>query len=111
MHPLAQNLLVYRTAGCYAVSYTGRPFIYAARKVSSEIGAASCNAVARVGNSHALMTPGDFIITDGTAVRSIGEGRVKRSIFAQITRGRPQALSRLRGAEPERGGVRARAGP
>ena len=85
MHPLMQNLVVYRTAGCYAVTYSGRPYIYTSRKVSSEIGAASCNAVARVGNSHVLMTPGDFIITDGTAVRSIGEGRVKRSIFAQIS--------------------------
>jgi hypothetical protein len=85
MHPLMENLMVYRTAGCYAVTYSGRPFIYTARKVSAEIGAASCNAVARVGSSHALMTPGDFILTDGTAVRSIGEGRVKRNIFAQIS--------------------------
>jgi len=85
MHPLMQNLLVYRTQGCYAVTYTGRPFIYTASKISGEIGAASCNAVARVGNSHVVMTPGDFIITDGTGVRSIGEGRVKRSIFAQIS--------------------------
>jgi hypothetical protein len=85
MQGLGQNLMTYRTAGCWAISYTGRPFIYTARKVSSEVGAASLNAVVQVGGSHAVMTPGDFIITDGTAVRSLGEGRVKRSIFARVS--------------------------
>lgn len=85
MQGLGQNLMSYRTAGCWAISYTGRPFIYAARKVSSEVGAASLNSVVTVGGSHAVMTPGDFVITDGTAVRSLGEGRVKRSLFAQIS--------------------------
>lgn len=85
MAPLMQNLMVYRTEGLYAVTYSGRPFIYTARKVSHEIGAASQNTVARFGNSHVVMTPGDFAITDGTAIRSIGDGRVKRSIFGQIS--------------------------
>jgi hypothetical protein len=82
---LGQNLMVYRTSGCWAVTYTGRPFIYTARKVSSDVGAASMNAAAQVKGMHAVITPGDFVLTDGTTARSIGEGRVKRSLFAQIS--------------------------
>jgi hypothetical protein len=85
MQGLGQNLLVYRTSGCWAVTYSGRPFIYTARKVSSDVGAGSMNAVAQVKGMHAVITPGDFVLTDGTSVRSIGEGRVKRSLFAQIS--------------------------
>jgi hypothetical protein len=85
MQGLGQNLMVYRTSGCWAITYSGRPFIYTARKVSSDVGAASMNAAAQVKGMHAVITPGDFVLTDGTSVRSIGEGRVKRSLFAQIS--------------------------
>jgi hypothetical protein len=85
MAPLAQNLMVYRVQGCYAVSYSGRPYIYTGRKVSGEVGAASQNTVAQLAGSHAVMSPGDFVLWDGTTWRSIGDGRVKRSIFAQIS--------------------------
>lgn len=85
MMPLAQNLMVYRIQGVYAVAYSGRPFIYTARKLSGELGAASNNAVAQIATAHCVMTPGDFVLWDGASGRSIGEGRVKRSIFAQLS--------------------------
>lgn len=85
MQGLAQSLMVYRTSGCWAITYSGRPFIYTARKVSSEVGAASMNACVQVNGAHAVIAPGDFVLTDGTSARSIGEGRVKRSLFAQIS--------------------------
>lgn len=85
MQGLGQSLMVYRTSGCWAVSYSGQPYIYTARKVSSDIGAASMNACAAFKGMHAVITPGDFVLMDGTTTRSIGEGRVKRSLFAQIS--------------------------
>jgi hypothetical protein len=85
MLPLAQNLMVYRTQACYAVAYAGRPFIYTARKVSGEIGAASQHAAAQIAAAHVVMTPGDFVLWDGSSGRSLGDGRVKRSIFAQLS--------------------------
>jgi hypothetical protein len=82
---LGSQLMVYRTSGCWGVTYSGRPYIYTARKLSAEVGAASCNAVAEVRGSHVVLAPGDIVITDGTSMRSIGEGRVKETIFSQLS--------------------------
>jgi hypothetical protein len=85
MRGLGPNLMVYRTTGCWAVSYVGRPYIYIARKLAAEVGAATQNSVADVRGSHAILAPGDIVLTDGTSLRSIGEGRVKRWLFSQIS--------------------------
>ena len=82
---LGQQLMVYRTSGCFAVQYVGRPYIYQARPISAQIGAASQNAVAEVRGTHVLISPGDIVIADGTTVRSIGQERVKRTIFSQLS--------------------------
>lgn len=85
MQGLGQSLMVYRVSGCWAITYVGRPYIYTARKVSSEVGAACMNGIVQVKGAHAVIAPGDFVLTDGTSARSLGEGRVKRSLFAQIS--------------------------
>jgi hypothetical protein len=82
---LGSQLMVYRATGCWAVSYVGRPYIYTQRKVAAEVGCASTNSVAMVRGSHLVVTPGDIVLTDGTAVRSIGEDRVKRTLFGQVS--------------------------
>jgi len=85
MRGLGPQLMVYRASGCWAVQYVGRPYIYTARKVSSDVGAATRNSVADVMGQHVVLSPGDMIITDGTNARSIGEGRVKSTLFGQIS--------------------------
>jgi hypothetical protein len=82
---LGSQLMVYRSTGCWAVSYVGRPYIYTHRKVAAEVGCCSTNAAVMVRGSHLVVTPGDIVLTDGTAVRSIGENRIKRTLFAQIS--------------------------
>ena len=85
MRGLGSNLIVYRATGCYAVSYVGRPYIYTARKLSADVGAASRNSVAEAMGQHIVLAPGDIVITDGVTWRSIGESRVKRALFSQIS--------------------------
>lgn len=82
---LGANLLIYRETGCYSLTYVGRPYIYTARRVSSDVGCASMNGVAEFRGSHVVLAPGDLVLTNGTEVRSIGEGRVKRSLFSSIS--------------------------
>jgi hypothetical protein len=85
MRGLGAQLMVYRTTGCYAVQYTGRPYIYQSRKVSADVGCASTNSIAEVRGAHVLLAPGDLVIADGTSLRSIGEARVKSNLFSQIS--------------------------
>lgn len=85
MRGLGPSLMVYRSSGCWAVSYVGRPYIYTARKVAAEVGAASRNSVADFAGSHVILTPGDLVITDGSSMRSIGEARVKSWAFSQLS--------------------------
>lgn len=85
MAPMGDSLMAYRAEGLYAITYSGRPYIYTARKLSEAVGAASHNAVARVPAGQVVLTPGDIVLTDGTQVRSIGDGRVKRTIFAGVS--------------------------
>jgi hypothetical protein len=85
MRGLGSNLMVYRTTGCWAITYVGRPYIYTARKVASEVGAASMNSVVEVRGQHVVLAPGDLVLMDGTSQRSIGENRVKSTLFAQVS--------------------------
>lgn len=85
MLPLAQSLMVYRVVGMWALQYVGRPYIYVARRLTSEAGAVSRNAVVEVLGQHAVLSSGDILLTDGSRVRSIGDARVKRSLFAQVS--------------------------
>lgn len=82
---LGPNLMAYRTTGCWAIQYVGRPYIYIARKLAAEVGAATQNCVAEVRGAHALLAPGDIVLTDGTTLRSIGQSRVKKWIFGQMS--------------------------
>lgn len=85
MLPLAQQLMVYRVVGMFAVQYVGRPYIYVARRLTAEAGAVSRNAAVEVLGQHAVLSSGDILLTNGSAVRSIGDGRVKRSLFSQVS--------------------------
>lgn len=85
MRGLGQQLMVYRLTGCFSVQYVGRPYIYTARPVSASAGAASTNAVAEAKGSHVILSQGDIVLADGTNIRSIGEGRVKSTIFSQLS--------------------------
>lgn len=85
MRGLGAQLMVYRVTGAYAVQYVGRPYIYTARKLSADVGAASSNSVAEVRGAHCILSPGDLVMGDGTTLRSIGEARVKASLFSQIS--------------------------
>lgn len=82
---LGSQCMVYRTTGCYSVQFSGRPYIYTARPISANVGAASQNSVAEVRGAHVILSPGDLVIADGTSVRSIGDDRVKSTIFSQIS--------------------------
>jgi len=84
MRAMGQELMVYRTGGTWGMYYAGRPFVHQARRVA-EVGAASTNCVADVNGRHAILTAGDIVITDGISVRSIGDRRVKKSIFANVS--------------------------
>lgn len=85
MKGLNASLMVYRRTGCFAVQYVGRPYIYTSRKLSADVGAASMNAVVEMRGQHVILAPGDIVLTDGVSVRSIGDERIKSSLFAQVS--------------------------
>jgi hypothetical protein len=85
MRALGNSLMVYRGTSMYAIDYVGRPYIYSARLVSDGAGAASSNTVITVKGTHVLLTLGDIVQSDGTTVRSLGEGRIKEWLFSQMS--------------------------
>jgi hypothetical protein len=86
MRAMGAELMVYRTGGTWAVYYAGRPFVHQARRVA-DTGAASTNCVADVMGRHAVLTTGDIVLTDGVSVRSIGDRRVKQTLFSRVSEG------------------------
>jgi len=83
---LGNSLMAYRSEGVFALDYVGRPYIYSARLVAAGAGAASMNCVLNVKGSHVLISQGDIVQTDGTTVRSLGEGRLKEWLFSQMSK-------------------------
>jgi hypothetical protein len=83
---LGNQLLVYRSSGIFSMTYAGLPYVYTAQLVSEGAGASSMNCVLGVKGTHVVITQGDIVQTDGTSVRSIGEGRLKDWLFSQMSR-------------------------
>jgi hypothetical protein len=83
---LANSLMCWRTSGLFALEYVGRPYIYAARQIALSAGAAALNCVLNVKGTQVALTPGDIVQSDGIQVRSLGEGRLKEWLFAQMSR-------------------------
>lgn len=83
-HNLRDSLMIYKPSATYQARYVGGNTVFAFRKVLSTSGALNRRSVCDVNGSHLVVTDGDVILTDGTNVRSIAEGRVKRYLFDRI---------------------------
>jgi hypothetical protein len=83
---LGNSLMCWREEGVFAVEYAGLPYVYVAREISLAGGAASLNCVVQVKGTQVALTPGDIVQTDGTQMRSLGEGRLKDWVFSQMSK-------------------------
>jgi hypothetical protein len=84
MRPLADFLMVYKGGGAYAVSHTGRPYIFSKRRITGAIGAASPNAIAELRGRHVVFGFGDVVITDGSTVQSIIDKKNRNALFGSF---------------------------
>ena len=81
--PLGTQLMVYkRPAGLYAVEYQGQQpdNIFSVRPISRVIGALSPHCVLDLGTQHLVVGNDDVVLTNGIAVTSIAENRIKRAL-------------------------------
>lgn len=86
LEPLGNSMMAWRTEGVFAIEYAGLPYVYVARELSLAAGAAALNCVLQVKGTQVVLTPGDIVQTDGTQVRSLGEGRLKEWLFSQMSK-------------------------
>ena len=86
LEALGSSLMCWRTEGVFAIEYAGLPYVYVAREISLAAGAAGMNCVLQVKGTQVVLTPGDIVQTDGTQVRSLGEGRLKDWLFSRMSR-------------------------
>lgn len=82
------QIVVYKEASMYVGTYVGKPAVWAFELVPGEAGALSQEAVANVGTvenpRHIFMGRDDFYSFDGGRPIPIGQGILKRTVFAEI---------------------------
>lgn len=79
---LRGSLLVYKANAVYAAEYVRQSQnIYEFRPLFSNFGALTKRAVVDCNGKHFVVADGDIWLTDGSQYRSVGEDKVRRTIF------------------------------
>lgn len=84
---LRDDLLVYKEESIWGLRFVGGNAVFQARKLFSEHGIAQTGALCSGPNDEHLFVgdDGDVYLTDGTAVRSVLDGRAQRAFYADFT--------------------------
>jgi hypothetical protein len=84
---LRDSFLVYKGESVWAFDFIGGNFAFQLRQLFSEAGIAATNAVTQgIDDVHLFAgTDGDVYLTDGASVRSILDGRARRTFAAEVS--------------------------
>jgi hypothetical protein len=81
---LGDRLIIYSKKSCFAMTFTGGPYVFSIQKIFEDDGAASINSVAEYDNSHFVMSDSDFYVHDGNTKKSVVQHKVKKEMFNSI---------------------------
>lgn len=103
-YPLRDSLIIYKKSAMYLVQFVGGNQVFTFRKAQSASGALTRRSVCDINGRHFVVSDGDIVVTDGTTRQSVGESRVKdtlfntldqdnfRNLFCTYNRGRDEVL-------------------
>ena len=85
-----EGIIAYKRKSMYWGVYVGPPAIWEFRLIPGEVGAISHDAIVDISTSsnpmHIFMGDDDFYLFDGARPIPIGDGRVKQTVFGQLSR-------------------------
>lgn len=73
--------VAYKNRSCYLIDYIGGAKVFAQRVLFTEIGVMARHCICKMAENHIVLTEDDLVIHDGTSVRSLVEGRIRREMF------------------------------
>lgn len=82
--PLGQAMIVYKENSIWQLDYLGSPQIWGSKPVDKTVGALGQDCVVSHPGGHAILTQGDVVNFDGSTVRSIADGKVRRWLFDNL---------------------------
>ena len=82
---LGRSFIVYKQNSCYRMTYIGGPAVMQFENISRQAGCMARNCIARVGESHVVLTRDDVIMlnADGN-IQSLARGKIRNEIFDSL---------------------------
>ena len=79
---LRDSLAVYREYGITMFDYVGGQYVWRARRIGTDVGLLSKDAVADVNGTHFFLTYGDVYVNDGNTTKSIASDKIIKRLSA-----------------------------
>ena len=81
---LASAFIIYKEQSIWLVNYIGGNLVFSFKKLFSDSGILSRNAVAEFNNKHFVVTQGDLIVHNGVSKQSVATNSIRRELFDNI---------------------------
>lgn len=82
--PLGAVNIIYGETSMTSMQLAPLPFVFSFQGISHVCGAMSVGCVQEINRAHFVLTGDDVVIFDGSSIRSIAEGRIRRWLFKNI---------------------------
>ncbi|RKY42322.1 MAG: hypothetical protein DRP85_03285 [Candidatus Makaraimicrobium thalassicum] len=81
---LRDSFVIYSESGIDMITFVGGEFLWKLTELSSTVGVLSKNSIVEVKGLHYFISDGDILVNNGTTIKSIMHGRIKRSFATRI---------------------------
>lgn len=82
--PLGDRMIIYKRTSTWAMQYTGGQYVHQFYRLFDNSGLLTQDCVQAIDGKHIVVTRNDVIIHDGSSMKSVATGRVRRYLFDSI---------------------------